>query len=50
MTEAEYKHYVAKYKEHEENAISTNARNDYWKSYQERKNYTPKSKARFEHG
>jgi len=34
-TEEELKHYVDKYKEHEERRASTNERNTYWKQYNE---------------
>ena len=50
MTQADLIHYIKKYKEHEARKASTDERNAYWKSYQERKNYVPPSKARFEHG
>jgi hypothetical protein len=50
MTQLELEHYIAKYKEHEARRASTNERNDYWRSYQERKNYTPPTAARYEHG
>ena len=43
-------YYVKKYKEHEEKQLSTNERNAFWKLYQERKNYAPKSISRYEHG
>lgn len=33
LTEKQFKHYIEKYKEHEENRISTNERNSYWKEY-----------------
>jgi len=33
MTEAELKHYIEKYKEHEERMASTNERNKYWQNY-----------------
>ena len=46
----EIAHYIKKYKEHEARRASTDERNAYWKSYQERKSYVPPSKARFEHG
>ena len=46
----EMTHYIKKYKEHEARRASTNERNAYWQSYQERKSYVPPSKARFEHG
>ena len=46
----EITHYIKKYKEHEARRASTDERNAYWQSYQERKNYVPPSKARFEHG
>lgn len=44
------KHYVKKLKEHEAQRLSTNERNAYWKQYNERQQYTPKSVSRFEHG
>lgn len=34
MKTIDIKHYVNKYKEHEEKRISTNKRNAYWKQYQ----------------
>jgi hypothetical protein len=47
-------HYVNIYKQHEAQCVSTNDRTAYWIQYQkekeERENYTPPSKARFEHG
>lgn len=33
MTEAELKHYIEKYKEHEAERASTNKRTAYWKQY-----------------
>ena len=35
MTEAELKHYLEKYKEHEAKRLSTNERNAYWRQYNE---------------
>ncbi len=35
MTEKELKHYIEKYKEHEEKQLSTNERNKYWRQYNE---------------
>jgi len=43
-------YYVEKYKEHEEQQLSTNERNAFWKQYTDRQQYTPKSVSRFEHG
>jgi hypothetical protein len=42
--------YIKKYKEHEARRASTDERNAYWQSHQERKCYVPQSHARFEHG
>ena len=50
MTQADLIHYIKKYKDHEARRASTDERNAYWQSYQERKSYVPPSKARFEHG
>lgn len=43
-------YYVKKYKEHEEQQLSTNERNRFWQQHADRLNYTPKSVTRFEHG
>ncbi len=43
-------YYVKKYKEHEEQQLSTNERNAFWRQYLQRQNYAPKSVSRFEHG
>ena len=37
MTEAELKHYIEKYKEHEAKRLSTNERNAYWNEYRRSK-------------
>ncbi len=37
MTEAELKHYLEKYKEHEAKRLSTNERNAYWNEYRRSK-------------
>jgi hypothetical protein len=50
MTKEELAHYITKYKEHEENAVSTIERNIYWANYQQLNRYVPRSKARWEHG
>lgn len=46
------KHYIKKHKEHEDNKVSTDKRNEYWKnkSNEEQLRLVPQSKARFEHG
>jgi len=46
----EIAHYCKKHKEHEARRASTDERNAYWQQYAERKNYVPRSRARFEHG
>ena len=43
-------YYVKKYKEHEEQRLSTSERNAFWRNYMQRQSYTPKSVSRFEHG
>lgn len=50
MDKQEITHYIKKYKEHEARRASTDERNAYWQQYAERKNYVPRSRARFEHG
>jgi hypothetical protein len=39
MTAEQFKHYIKQCKIHEENHVSTNDRNDYWKSYFEKEDY-----------
>ena len=43
-------HYIEKCKEHESKRTSTFDRNVYWKQWQERQQYAPRSNSRYEHG
>ena len=44
------KHYIEVYKKHEQERVSTNERNEYWRRWKEQQKRVPKSAARFEHG